>query len=105
MRSKTKNFIVLSAVAIFLVGCEGGDVNISPTTTDNSQDNSETTTNIDQGTEGRLVVVIAHRLSTIRRTDRIVFLEEGTIRETGTHESMMADEDSPYRRFVELQNE
>jgi hypothetical protein len=51
MRSKTKNFIVLSAVAIFLVGCEGGDVNISPTTTDNSQDNSETTTNIDQGTE------------------------------------------------------
>ncbi len=58
-----------------------------------------------RATEGRLVVVIAHRLSTVRRADRIVFLEEGTIRETGTHESMMADEDSPYRRFVELQND
>ena len=58
-----------------------------------------------RATEGRLVVVIAHRLSTIRRADRIIFLEEGTIRESGTHESMMADEDSHYRRFVELQNE
>jgi len=53
--------------------------------------------------EGRLVVVIAHRLSTIRRADRIVFLEEGEIRGIGTHDDLMADPDSRYRRFVELQ--
>ncbi|MYD97020.1 MAG: ABC transporter ATP-binding protein [Gammaproteobacteria bacterium] len=52
---------------------------------------------------GRLVVVIAHRLSTIRRADRIVFMEDGEIRGIGTHDDLMADPDSRYRRFVELQ--
>ena len=56
-----------------------------------------------RATEGRLVIVIAHRLSTIRQADRIVFLDNGEIREVGTHEDMMADPASPYRRFVELQ--
>ena len=52
----------------------------------------------------RLIIVIAHRLSTIRQADRIVFLEYGAITDIGDHESMMANPDSPYRRFVELQN-
>ena len=52
---------------------------------------------------GRLVVVIAHRLSTIRRADRIVFLEDGEVRDVGTHEALMAKADGPYRRFVDLQ--
>ena len=56
-----------------------------------------------QAAEGRLVIVIAHRLSTIRQADRIVFLEDGTIREVGTHDGMMAVPDGAYRRFVELQ--
>jgi len=56
-----------------------------------------------RATEGRLVIVIAHRLSTIRQADRIVFLDNGEIREVGTHEDMMADPASRYRRFVELQ--
>ncbi|MCE2426234.1 MAG: ABC transporter ATP-binding protein [Pseudomonadales bacterium] len=56
-----------------------------------------------RATEGRLVIVIAHRLSTVRQADRIVFLDNGEIREVGTHEGMMADPASPYRRFVELQ--
>lgn len=52
---------------------------------------------------GRLVIVIAHRLSTVRRADRIVFLEQGEIKDIGTHETLMADPNSLYRRFVELQ--
>ena len=52
---------------------------------------------------GRLVVVIAHRLSTVRRADRIVFMEDGEVRDVGTHDALMAQADSPYRRFVELQ--
>ena len=53
--------------------------------------------------QGRLVVVIAHRLSTVRRADRIVFMEDGAVRDVGTHAALMAKADSPYRRFVELQ--
>ena len=52
---------------------------------------------------GRLVVVIAHRLSTVRQADRIVFLEQGEIKGIGSHEALMADPASRYRRFVELQ--
>ncbi len=54
--------------------------------------------------EDRLVIVIAHRLSTIRQADRIIFMEEGAVTDTGNHDSMMADPSSTYRRFVELQN-
>ncbi len=55
-----------------------------------------------EAAKGRLVIVIAHRLSTIRRADRIVFLEEGQIRDIGSHHELMAV-DGGYRRFVELQ--
>ena len=54
--------------------------------------------------QGRLVVVIAHRLSTIREADRIIFLDEGRVRDVGNHESLMAQPTSAYRKFVELQN-
>jgi ABC-type multidrug transport system fused ATPase/permease subunit len=53
--------------------------------------------------EDRLVIVIAHRLSTIRRADRIVFLEDGKIRDIGDHDTLMANPRGAYRRFVELQ--
>jgi ABC-type multidrug transport system fused ATPase/permease subunit len=54
--------------------------------------------------KGRLVIVIAHRLSTIREADRIIFLEKGEVRDVGSHESLMADTNGRYRRFVDLQN-
>ena len=51
----------------------------------------------------RLVIVIAHRLSTIRRADRIIFLEDGEVADDDSHDALMADPASRYRRFVELQ--
>ena len=39
---------------------------------------------------GRTVLVIAHRLSTVRNADRIVVLDRGALKETGTHEDLMS---------------
>lgn len=44
----------------------------------------------DKLAEGRTTIIIAHRLSTIRGADRIVLIDEGKIREEGTHEELMA---------------
>lgn len=51
----------------------------------------------------RLLIVIAHRLSTIRAADRICFMDEGRIAESGNHDELMAKPDGAYRRFVDLQ--
>jgi len=57
-----------------------------------------------QAAKGKLVVVIAHRLSTIRKADRIIFLEDGQVKDIGNHEALMALPGGAYRQFVELQN-
>jgi subfamily B ATP-binding cassette protein MsbA len=52
----------------------------------------------------RTTFVIAHRLSTIRNADTIIVLDHGRIVESGTHDSLMA-QDGPYRKFFYLQTE
>jgi ATP-binding cassette subfamily B multidrug efflux pump len=50
----------------------------------------------------RTAVVIAHRLSTIERADRILVLASGMVRESGTHDELLAQRGLYYRLF-ELQ--
>jgi ABC-type multidrug transport system fused ATPase/permease subunit len=35
------------------------------------------------------LIVVAYRLSTIRLADRVIFLDEGVVRATGTHEELL----------------
>ena len=46
---------------------------------------------------GRTSFMIAHRLSTIREADLILFIEDGTIAEQGTHEELMEKKGRYYR--------
>ena len=56
-----------------------------------------------EAAKDRLVIIIAHRLSTIANADRIYFLEDGEVRESGSHEELMATPDGRYREYVSLQ--
>ena len=48
----------------------------------------------------RLTIVVAHRLSTIEHADQILYLGQGRIIETGTHDNLIANPNSAYRRFA-----
>ncbi len=48
-------------------------------------------------------VIIAHRLSTIRFADKILFLKEGRVEETGNHDELMAKKGEYYRFYTAQQ--
>ena len=59
---------------------------------------------IDTLIKGRTSIVIAHRLSTIRKANKIIVLDKGEIRESGTHEELLAEE-GYYHKLYQLQFE
>ena len=58
---------------------------------------------IDRLMEGRTAIVIAHRLSTIQKADKIIVLDHGEIKETGTHQELLKIEHGYYRKLYDLQ--
>jgi len=53
--------------------------------------------------KGRTSFVIAHRLSTIRNADQIIVLEDGRVKERGTHQELITIEEGLYRNLNKLQ--
>eukprot|EP00980_Cylindrotheca_fusiformis_P026942 scaffold18138_cov128-Cylindrotheca_fusiformis.AAC.8 len=53
-------------------------------------------------TGGRTIISIAHRLSTIRHSSRIAVLEQGSVVQTGTFETLRAT-DGPFRELMKTQ--
>lgn len=54
-------------------------------------------------TEGKTSIFISHRLSSTKFCDRIVLLEDGQIKEIGTHEELM-EQKSKYANMFEIQS-
>ena len=58
--------------------------------------------NLRQTRKGKTTILIAHRISTIEGMDKILFLEDGHLRDAGTHEALYSRCES-YRKMVDLQ--
>jgi ATP-binding cassette, subfamily B (MDR/TAP), member 1 len=53
--------------------------------------------------QGRTTIIIAHRLTTIKDVDKIVVIEHGEIKEMGTHDELLANEDGVYHKLASRQ--
>ncbi|VAI56739.1 unnamed protein product [Triticum turgidum subsp. durum] len=58
---------------------------------------------LDLASVGRTTIVVAHRLSTIRNADMIAVMQYGEVKELGSHEELIADENGLYSSLVRLQ--
>jgi len=58
---------------------------------------------LDNLMQNRTSFVIAHRLSTIRKADKIIVLEDGMVKESGTHDELIRIEEGLYRNLNKLQ--
>lgn len=53
--------------------------------------------------EGKTSIIIAHRLSTILNADKIIYLDNGEIKEFGSHDELIKIENGLYKKLFEYQ--
>lgn len=51
---------------------------------------------------GRTTIVVAHRLSTIKNADQIVYIEDGIVAESGTHDELMCIKGKYYNMYSNM---
>ena len=59
--------------------------------------------NLASWAQDRIIFLITHRYSTIQNADQIALIENGTIVESGSHESLMAISEGRYRKFFSVE--
>lgn len=52
--------------------------------------------------EGRTTIMVAHRLSTIQHADKIIVMQEGEMKEWGTHQDLL-EQNGIYKKLYDLQ--
>ncbi len=58
---------------------------------------------IDRLMQNRTSIVVAHRLSTVQNADKMIVLDKGRIVQTGTHEELVKQEGSVYKKLYDIQ--
>ena len=53
-------------------------------------------------TANKTSIIIAHRLETIKKTNKIIYLQNGRIIEKGTHEELMKKKNGKYRKTYNI---
>ncbi|KAK6155143.1 hypothetical protein DH2020_009391 [Rehmannia glutinosa] len=58
---------------------------------------------LDKVAVGRTTIIVAHRLSTIRNANLIVVLQNGQVKEIGSHDELIEDDHGIYTSLIRLQ--
>ena len=73
-----------------------------PTASLDAQTERRVLSNLRIWAKEKIVFIVTHRPSTIRDADRVVFLKNGRITETGTHEELLS-QGGDYQRFASIE--
>ncbi|VAW33228.1 Lipid A export ATP-binding/permease protein MsbA, partial [hydrothermal vent metagenome] len=53
--------------------------------------------------QNKTVIAIAHRLSTVMKMDRIIVMENGNTKLSGTHHELLSHKENLYKKLWEIQ--
>ena len=70
-----------------------------PTASLDAETERQVMSNLAEWGRSRVIFIITHRLSTIRNADQIAFLEDGMIKELGSHQQLL-DQNGAYAEFL-----
>ena len=70
-----------------------------PTASLDAETERQVINNLGEWGRSRVIFIITHRLSTIRNADQIAFLEDGVVKELGSHQELL-DQGGCYADFV-----
>lgn len=74
-----------------------------PTSALDARTEMEIFRDMDRISNGKTVLYVSHRLSSCRFTDRVIVFDEGKIVQNGTHEALVAEENSVYQKLWNAQ--